>query len=152
MTPRGLAKLEDELKDLKQAQRPSVIQAISEARALGDLSENAEYHSAKERQAFIEGRIAVLEDVISNAHVIDPARMEGEQVKFGATIRISDVETGEEKTYQIVGKDEADIDKGLIAFDSPLARSLIGRSKGDEVAFASPRGTREFELLDVEYK
>jgi transcription elongation factor GreA len=152
ITPRGLAKLEEELKDLKQVQRPSVIQAISEARGLGDLSENAEYHSAKERQAFIEGRIAVLEDAISSAYVIDPAKMGGDSVKFGATVRVADAETGQDKTYQIVGKEEADIGLGLIAFDSPLARALIDRMKGDEVTFASPRGTREFELLSVEYK
>jgi transcription elongation factor GreA len=152
ITPRGLANLEEELKDLKGVQRPAVIQAISEARSLGDLSENAEYHSAKERQAFLEGRIAVLEGVISSALVIDPASLAGDSVTFGATCRIADAESGEEKTYQIVGKEEADLDKGLIALDSPLARALIGKSVGDEVEFASPRGRRSFELLSVEFK
>jgi transcription elongation factor GreA len=129
-----------------------VIQAISEARGLGDLSENAEYHGAKERQAFIEGRIAELEGAISSALVIDPSKMDGGAVKFGATVKVSDSETGEERTYQIVGKEEADIEKNLIAFDSPLARALIDKEAGDEVTFASPRGARSFELLGVEYK
>jgi transcription elongation factor GreA len=152
ITPAGLKRLGDELKDLKQVQRPGVIQAISEARGLGDLSENAEYHSAKERQGFIEGRISFLEGVVSSAEVIDPAHLSGASVKFGATVRISDAETGEEKTYQIVGREEADLGRGLIALDSPLARALINKTAGDEVEFLSPRGARSFELLSVEYK
>ncbi len=152
ITPKGYQKLEDELKELKYKERPAVIQAISEARALGDLSENAEYHSAKEKQALIEGKIAYLESALGSAEIIDPLKMSGDVVKFGATVRFVDVETDEEKTYQIVGKEEADLEHGLISFESPIARALIGKSVGDEFVVSSPKGNREFELLSVEYK
>ena len=152
ITPKGYAKLENKLKELKYKERPAVIQAISEARALGDLSENAEYHSAKEKQALIEGQISYLEGALSIAEIIDPLKMSGDTVKFGATVKFVDVETDEEKTYQIVGKEEADLENGLISFESPIARALIGKSVGDEFSVASPKGTREFELLSVEYK
>ena len=152
ITPKGYKKLEDELKNLKYVERPAVIQAISEARALGDLSENAEYHSAKEKQALIEGKITYLEGAISTAEIIDTLKMSGDVVKFGATVKFVDVETDEEKTYQIVGKEEADLEHGLISFESPIARALIGKSVGDEFTVASPKGNREFELLSVEYK
>ena len=152
MTPAGLAKLEEELKNLKYNERPSVIQAISEARALGDLSENAEYHSAKERQGFIESRISYLEGIISSAEVIDPKKMSGDIVRFSATVTIVDVDTEEEKVYQIVGKEEADIQSGKISYDSPIARALIGKEKGEEVTVQSPKGARDFEITNVEYK
>lgn len=152
ITPKGYQKLEEELKNLKYVERPAVIQAISEARALGDLSENAEYHSAKEKQALIEGKIAYLESAIGSAEIIDPLKMSGDVVKFGATVKFVDVETDEEKVYQIVGKEEADLEHGLISFESPIARALIGKSVGDEFVVASPKGDREFELLSVEYK
>ena len=152
MTPAGLAKLEAELKELKYNERPAIIQAISEARALGDLSENAEYHSAKDRQGFIEGRISYLEGVISSAEVIDPKKLVGDKtVKFSATVTIVDVETDEEKTYQIVGKEEADLEHAKISFDSPIARALIGKVQGDETTVQSPKGPRDFEILKVEY-
>ena len=151
ITPTGFKKLEEELKNLKYNERPAVIQAISEARALGDLSENAEYHSAKEKQGFIEGRISYLEGVISSAEVIDPKKLSGDIVKFSATVKIVDVETDEEKTYQIVGKEEADLESGKISFDSPIARALIGKSKGDETTVQSPKGARDFEIISVEY-
>ena len=152
ITPKGYAKLENELKELKYKERPAVIQAISEARALGDLSENAEYHSAKEKQALIEGKISYLEGALSTAEIIDPAKIAGDTVKFGATVTYVDVETDEEKTYQIVGKEEADLEHGLISFESPIARALIGKKVGDEFSVSSPKGTRDFELLSIEYK
>ena len=152
ITPKGYEKLENELKELKYKERPAVIQAISEARALGDLSENAEYHSAKEKQALIEGKISYLEGALSTAEIIDPAKIAGDTVKFGATVTYVDVETDEEKTYQIVGKEEADLEHGLISFESPIARALIGKKVGDEFSVSSPKGTRDFELLSIEYK
>ena len=152
MTPTGYAKLEEELKNLKYNERPAVIQAISEARALGDLSENAEYHSAKEKQGFVESRISYLEGIISSAEVIDPKKMSGDTVRFSATVTIVDVETEEEKVYQIVGKEEADIQSGKISYDSPIARALIGKEKGEEVTVQSPKGARDFEITNVEYK
>ncbi len=152
ITPKGYAKLENELKELKYKERPAVIQAISEARALGDLSENAEYHSAKEKQALIEGKISYLEGALSTAEIIDPTKIAGDTVKFGATVTYVDVETDEEKTYQIVGKEEADLEHGLISFESPIARALIGKKVGDEFSVSSPKGTRDFELLSIEYK
>ena len=152
MTPAGFAKLEEELKNLKYNERPAVIQAISEARALGDLSENAEYHSAKEKQGFVESRISYLEGIIGSAEVIDPKKMSGNTVRFSATVTIVDVETEEEKVYQIVGKEEADIQNGKISYDSPIARALIGKEKGEEVTVQSPKGVRDFEITNVEYK
>ena len=152
MTPGGLAKLEEELKNLKYNERPAVIQAISEARALGDLSENAEYHSAKEKQGFVESRISYLEGIIGSAEVIDPKKMSGDTVRFSATVTIVDVETDEEKVYQIVGKEETDIQSGKISYDSAIARALIGKEKGEEVTVQSPKGPRDFEITNVEYK
>ncbi|MDR2099150.1 MAG: transcription elongation factor GreA [Rickettsiales bacterium] len=152
ITPAGLKRLEDELKDLKHVQRPAIIAAIADARGLGDLSENAEYHSAKEKQSFIEGRISYLENAISAAEVIDPAGLAGDTVMFGATVRVADVDTLDEKTYQIVGEMEADINRSLISVESPLARALMGKKAGEEAEFASPRGTRTFEVLSIEYK
>lgn len=151
MTPAGLEKLEAELKKLKYEDRPAVIQAISDARALGDLSENAEYHSAKEQQGFIESRIAYIEGVIGSAEVIDPKKMSGDVVRFSATVKIVDEDTDEEKCYQIVGKEEADLEHGKISFESPIARALIGKAKGDEVTVQSPKGPRDFEIVSVDY-
>jgi len=151
MTPGGLTRLQEELRRLKSEERPAVIRAIAEARAHGDLSENAEYHAAKERQAFIEGRVAELEDKISRAEVIDPATVSGDTVKFGATVKVVDEETDNALTYTIVGTDEADISKGLLSVTSPLARALIGKEKGDQVEVNAPSGPRYYEILSVEY-
>ncbi len=151
MTPGGLTRLQEELRRLKSEERPAVIRAIAEARAHGDLSENAEYHAAKERQAFIEGRVAELEDKISRAEVIDPATVSGDTVKFGATVKVVDEETDNTLTYTIVGTDEADISKGLLSVTSPLARALIGKEKGEQVEVNAPSGPRYYEILSVEY-
>lgn len=150
LTRAGFDKLDAELKHLKTVERPTIIQAIAEARALGDLSENAEYHSAKERQSFIEGRIKELEGVLSLADVIDPARHSG-PIKFGATVALADEETGEERIYQIVGEYEADIEAGRLNIKSPLARALIGKSAGDSAEVRSPGGERSYEILKVTY-
>ena len=152
MTPGGLAKLQEELKRLKSEERPAIIRAISEARAHGDLSENAEYHAAKERQSFIEGRIAELEDKTSRAEVIDPTRMSGGTIRFGATVKVVDEETEDEKEYQIVGADEADIESGRISITSPIARAMIGKSTGDQIEVQAPGGARYYEILDVGYR
>ena len=152
ITPNGLKELSEELKQLKYVERPAVIQAISEARALGDLSENAEYHSAKDRQGFIEARISFLEGVISSVEVIDPKTLSGSKtVKFSATVGIVDTETDEEKTYQIVGKDESNLEKNKISFTSPIAKSLIGKSVGDEIVVKTPKGEKNFEIISVDY-
>ncbi|MEO1492700.1 MAG: transcription elongation factor GreA [Pseudomonadota bacterium] len=151
LTKQGYEKLNVELKQLKEVDRPGVIKAISEAREHGDLSENAEYHSARERQSFIEGRIQELEGIISRADVIDPTKMTGPTVKFGATIEIADEDTDEEKTYQIVGEAEADIDNGRLNLRSPLARALIGKEEGDSVEVNTPGGGRSYEILSVQY-
>ena len=151
MTPRGHAALEKELKHLKSEERPAIIRAIAEAREHGDLSENAEYHSAREKQGFIEGRIKELEGVISLAEVIDPAKMSGDTVKFGATVTLVDEDTEEEKTYQIVGEHEADIENGRLNVRSPLARALIGKEEGDSVEVRTPGGTRDYEVTSVSY-
>ena len=150
MTAEGLARLEEELKVLKAEERPAIIRAIAEARAHGDLSENAEYHSAREKQSFIEGRIKELEGILSLAEVIDPAKLSG-SIKFGATITIVDEESDEEKTYQIVGEAEADLEKGLLNVRSPLARALIGKEEGDSVEVRTPGGQRSYEVLSVRY-
>ena len=152
MTQGGFNALQDELKRLKTKERPAIIQAIAAARELGDLSENAEYHSARERQAFIEGRIAELEDKVSRVEVIDVSRLGGTAVKFGAHVSLEDEESGEKMIFQIVGADEADVSKGLLSVASPLARALIGKSKGESIEFASPRGKKFFEVLAVEFK
>jgi transcription elongation factor GreA len=152
MTAAGMRRLQDELKRLKSEERPAIIQAISEARAHGDLSENAEYHSAKERQAIIEARVAELEDKISRAEVIDVSRLSGDSVMFGATVTVVDEDTDEEATYQIVGSDEADIKSGLLSITSPLARALIGKRRGDSVEVKTPKGSRGYGLLRVLFK
>lgn len=151
MTSGGRERLEEELKRLKYAERPAVIKAIAEAREHGDLSENAEYHAARERQSFIEGRVLELEDKISRAEVIDISQQSGATVKFGAQVKLVDEETEEEVIYQVVGPEEADIQKGLLSVTAPLGRALIGREAGDTVEVATPRGTRYFEVLDVAY-
>lgn len=150
MTPRGLTALQSELKQLKSVERPAIIRAIAEAREHGDLSENAEYHSAREKQSFIEGRIKELEGLISRADVIDPAKMSG-SIKFGATVTLIDEDTEAQKTYQIVGEQEADIENGLLNIKSPLARALIGKEEGDSVEVRTPGGTRGYEVAKVDY-
>ncbi|ACI52760.1 transcription elongation factor GreA [Gluconacetobacter diazotrophicus PA1 5] len=151
MTGKGLQRLEEELRKLKSEERPAVIRAIAEARSHGDLSENAEYHAARDRQSFIEGRILELEDIISSAEVIDPASLSGDQVKFGAQVSLVDEETDKEATYQIVGVHEADIKQGLLSVSSPLAKSLIGKRIGDSVSVPAPGGDRTYEILAVTY-
>mgnify|MGYP000247277407 FL=1 len=150
LTRAGFEKLEAELRHFKSVERPAIIQAIAEARAHGDLSENAEYHSAKEKQSFIEGRIKELEGVISLADVIDPTKLSG-TIKFGATVEIVDEDTDEEKTYQIVGEYEADIENGRLNVKSPLARALIGKDEGDSIEVRTPGGDRGYEILKVSY-
>lgn len=150
LTRAGFDKLEAELKHLKSVERPAIIAAISEARAHGDLSENAEYHSAKEKQSFIEGRIKELEGVISLAEVIDPTRLSG-PIKFGATVALVDEDTDEKKTYQIVGEYEADIENGRLNMKSPLARALIGKTVGDSIEVRTPGGERSYEILSVSF-
>lgn len=152
MTAQGLKRLEDELWRLKSEDRPAVIRAIAEARAHGDLSENAEYHAARERQSFIEGRVLELESLISTAEVIDPASLSGKRVQFGATITLVDEETDKENTYQIVGVHEADIKEKRISVSSPLAKALIGKEEGDSVSVPAPGGDRTYEILEVVYK
>ncbi|MEM6488655.1 MAG: transcription elongation factor GreA [Pseudomonadota bacterium] len=151
MTRQGYTALNDELKILKNDERPAVIQSIAEAREHGDLSENAEYHAARERQSFIEGRIKELEGLISRAEVIDPSKMSGTTVRFGATVQIVDEDTEEERTYQIVGETEADIENNKLNMRSPLARALIGKDEGDSVEVQTPRGARSYEILKVRY-
>jgi transcription elongation factor GreA len=153
LTVRGAELLREELQRLKHVERPAVITAIAEARAQGDLSENAEYDAARERQAFVEGRIAEVESKLSNAQIIDPRLVDADgRVVFGATIDLEDVESGDKVTYQIVGDDEADIRSGKISVSSPIARALISRSSGDMARVAAPGGTREYEILDVRYE
>lgn len=148
MTRNGYTNLEVELKHLKTVERPTIIQAIAEAREHGDLSENAEYHSAKEKQSFIEGRVKELEGAISLADVIDPSKLSG-AVKFGAKVTLVDEDTDEEKTYQIVGEYEASIEEGLLNIKSPIARALIGKEEGDSVEVKTPGGDRSYEILSV---
>jgi transcription elongation factor GreA len=152
MTPRGQQLLKDELKRLKEVERPAVIKAIEVARGHGDLSENADYDAAKERQGFVEGRIRDLEAKLALANVIDPARLSGAKVVFGATVTVSDVETAEEQTYTIVGEDEADIKLGLISVTAPVARAMIGREVGDTVMVRTPKGQREIEIVKVRFQ
>jgi transcription elongation factor GreA len=153
ITLRGAELLRAELHRLKTVDRPSVIAAIAEARSHGDLSENAEYDAAKERQGFIEGRIAEVEGKLSNAQIIDPASLDADgRVVFGATVDLEDAESGQSVTYQIVGDDEADLKQGKISLNSPVARGLIGKYAGDVVEVQTPGGAREFELLDVRYE
>jgi len=150
MTRKGYEAIETELKQLKSVERPAIIKAISEAREHGDLSENAEYHSAKEKQSFIEGRIKELEGAISLSDVIDPAKLSG-PIKFGATVTLVDEDTDEEKTYQIVGEYEASIEKGLLNIKSPIARALIGKEEGDSVEVRTPGGDKAYEVLKIAY-
>ena len=149
MTAEGYRTLDDQLKQLKSVERPSVIAAISEAREHGDLSENAEYHAAKERQGWIEGQIAEIEDKISRAQVIDVSKLSGSQVKFGATVTVVDEDTEEEKVYQIVGDQEADVKQGRISISSPIARALIGKEVGDSIEVNAPGGSKAYEILAV---
>jgi len=152
MTVRGAERVKAELHRLKTAERPAVIQAIADARAHGDLSENADYDAAKERQGFIEGRIADLEGKIANAQVIDPASIDAEgRVVFGATVEIEDLDSGERVTYQIVGDDESDIKAGKVSINSPVARALIGKSEGDTAEVQAPGGVRAYEIVNVDY-
>lgn len=151
MTAGGYAALDEELKRLKTLERPSVIAAISEARAHGDLSENAEYHAAKERQGWIEGRIAEIEDKIARAQIIDVSRLSGSQVKFGATVTVVDEDTEDEGRYQIVGEHEADVKQGRISLSSPLSRAMIGKEVGEVVEVNTPGGVKAYEILKVEW-
>ena len=150
MTHRGFTALDSELKQLKSVERPAVIRAIAEAREHGDLSENAEYHAAREKQSFIEGRIKELEALVSLAEVIDPTKLSG-TVKFGATVVLADEDSGEEKTYQIVGEPEADIENGRLNIRSPLARALIGKDAGDSVEVKTPGGQKSYEVLSIRF-
>lgn len=152
MTVRGKALLEAELKRLVHEERPAVIRAIEEARAQGDISENAEYDAAKDRQSLIEGRIGEIQGKLAMAEVVDPSQLKSETVVFGARVTLSDLETEDQSTYQIVGLDEADVKKGLISILSPMARALIGKRKGDVVVVQSPKGDHEYEILSFEFK
>ena len=151
MTPRGAQLLKDELKRRKETDRMNIVRAIEEARAHGDLSENAEYSAAKEAQSHNEGRIKELEVMIALSEVIDPAKLSGDKVVFGATVKLADTESGEEVSYQIVGEQEADIKKGLISITAPVARALIGRQSGDTVQVRTPKGSREYEILAIAF-
>lgn len=151
MTAPGLQRLEEELKHLKSVERPAIIRAIAEARSHGDLSENAEYHAARERQSFIEGRVLELEDIVANAEVIDPASLSGDRVKFGAHVRLVDEETEKEAGYQIVGVHEADIKSGRLSISSPLAKALIGKGIGETVSVPAPGGDKTYEILEVRF-
>jgi len=151
ITAEGLAKLEDELKHLRAEERPAVIRAIAEAREHGDLSENAEYHAARERQSFIEGRIAELESIIPSSDVIDTSKLSGTQVRFGARVTVIDEETDEAKTYRIVGQYEADMKTGSISISSPLAKALMGKKVGDSVEVPAPGGARAYEIKGVAF-
>ncbi len=152
ITPEGAQKLREELHFRKTTERSSIVQAVAEARAHGDLSENAEYHAARERHAFNEGRIKELEDKIARAEVIDPSKLGGERVAFGATVKLLNAETEEEVVYRIVGADESDIDSGQISVTSPVARSLLGKEPGDEAKIRTPGGERVYEVLEVSFR
>jgi transcription elongation factor GreA len=152
MTADGFQRLEEELRHLKMNDRPAVIRQIAEAREHGDLSENAEYHAARERQSFIEGRVAELEDKISRAEIIDVSKLSGKQIKFGATITVVDEDTDEKNSYQIVGPDEADIREKRLSITSPLARAVIGKKVGDTVEVTTPNGSKSYEIVKVAFK
>ena len=152
MTLEGFTNLETELKRLKTVERPEIIKAIATAREHGDLSENAEYHAARERQGFVEGRVGDIEDMVRRAEVIDVSKLSGKIIKFGATVKLADENTDEENTYQLVGEHEADISAGRLSITSPLSRALIGKTVGDSVEVMSPGGTRSYEILTVHYK
>ncbi len=152
MTVRGAEMLREELKKLKSDDRPKVIQAIAEARAHGDLKENAEYHAAKDQQGFIEGRIKEIEGKLSNMQIIDVTAIDAKgRIVFGATVDLLDVQSDQQSTYRIVGEDEADINQGLISFSSPIARAMMGKNEGDEVSFSAPGGEKQFEVITVRY-
>jgi transcription elongation factor GreA len=151
MTPRGVKKLREELKHLREVERPKNVQDIEVARAHGDLSENAEFHAAKERQSFIEGRSREIDSILAQAEVIDPATLSGSRVVFGATVRLADTDSGDEISYSIVGDYEGDIKEGRLAISAPLARALIGREKGDTVSLRTGKGTREYQIVDVQF-
>jgi transcription elongation factor GreA len=152
MTTEGHQVLQEELRNLKSVERPNIVKAIAAAREHGDLSENAEYHAARERQSFIEGRIGELEDAIKRAEVIDTSKLKGKTVRFGATVKVADEETDEKITYQLVGELEADIQQRKISIGSPLGRALIGREVGDSVEVTTPNGVRYFEVMTVRFK
>ncbi len=152
ITADGLDRLQTELKHLKTVERPAIIRAIAEARQHGDISENAEYHAARERQSFVEGRVAELEDKISRAEVIDLKKLSGTVIKFGAKVVLADEDNGEENKYQLVGQEEADIALGRLSITSPLARALIGKKVGDNVEVSTPRGTKAYEIIKVSFK
>ncbi len=152
MTLDGFERLEEELKRLKTVERPEIIKAIATAREHGDLSENAEYHAAKERQSFNEGRISEIENKVANAEIIDVSKLSGEIVKFGAKIRLTDEDTEEDSSYQIVGEHEADINSGLLSINAPLARALIGKTVGDSVEVVTPKGSKGYEIIGVSFK
>jgi transcription elongation factor GreA len=152
MTKSGYEHLVEEARRLKTVERPAVVKAIEEARSHGDLSENAEYHAAREKQAFIEGRLLEIEDKIARAAVIDVSQMSGSVIRFGATVKLVDEDTDEESTYTIVGEDEADIAQHRLSVTAPLARALIGRQKGDSVELTTPGGSKSYEILKVAYK
>ena len=152
ITVNGLKNLKSELEDLKNVQRPKVVEAIAEARSHGDLKENAEYHAAKEQQALIESRVIAINDLIARANVIDVTKIENDgKVIFGSTVKVQDLESNKQITYKIVGQDEADISKNLIFFKSPIGKALIGKNKGDIVSVSTPSGERNFEIKNVEY-
>jgi transcription elongation factor GreA len=152
MTSEGYQRLEEELRHLKLNERPAIIRAIAEAREHGDLSENAEYHAARERQSFVEGRVAELEDKIARAEVIDVTKLSGKQVMFGATITVVDEDTDEKNSYQIVGPDEADVKAKRLSITSPLARAVIGKKVGDTVEVTTPNGSKSYEIVKVAFK
>ncbi len=152
MTPAGAQALKDELKRLREVERPKNVKDIEEARLQGDLSENAEYNAAKERQSFIAGQMADIEDRLSRAQIIDPSKLSGDKVVFGATVSLENSDSGEEVTYQIVGDHEASLAKGTISISSPIARALLGHEEGDEVKVQTPAGVRAYEILHVEFK
>jgi len=151
MTAEGYAALDAEMKRLKTQERPTVIAAIAEARQHGDLSENAEYHAAKERQSFIEGRLLEIEDKIARAQVIDPSKLSGKHVKFGATVNLVDEDSGDKAKYKIVGEDESDVKAGKISITSPIARALIGKEEGDIIEVMAPGGPKSYEIVKVKY-
>lgn len=152
ITAAGYDDLQEELKTLKNVERPAIITAIAEAREHGDLSENAEYHAAREKQSFIEGRIGELEDKLSRAQIIDVSKLDGKDVKFGATVTIADEDTAEKMTYQIVGETESDISAGRLSVASPLARAMIGKTVGDSVEVTTPSGAKDYEIVKVKFK
>ena len=152
MTAKGHDALEAELKRLKTVERPEIIKAIAVAREHGDLSENAEYHAARERQAFVEGRVGTIEDLLSRAEVIDVSAITGKVIKFGATVKVADEDTDEKSTYQVVGEHVAYIKEGLLSVTSPMARAMIGKTVGDSVEVTTPGGTKSYEIMSVKYK